>query len=68
MPSLGPTELIIILVIIIILFGVGRISKIAGEMGSGIKAFKDGLSGDDDAETKNNGEEVASSSNSEKTD
>lgn len=48
MPSLGPTELIIILVIIIVLFGVGRISKIAGEMGSGIRAFKEGLQNDDD--------------------
>ena len=46
MPSLGPTELIIILVIVIVLFGVGRISKIAGEMGSSIKAFKDGLQGE----------------------
>jgi sec-independent protein translocase protein TatA len=48
MPQLGPTELIIILVIIIVLFGVGRISKIAGEMGSGIRAFKEGLQGDED--------------------
>ena len=40
---LGSTELIIILVIIIILFGVGRIGKIAGELGSGIRAFKEGL-------------------------
>ena len=31
---LGVPELIIILVIVIVLFGVGRISKIAGEMGS----------------------------------
>lgn len=46
MPRLGPTELIIILVIIIVLFGVGRISKIAGELGSGIRAFKEGLQGD----------------------
>ena len=43
----GPTELIIILVIVIVLFGVGRIGKIAGELGSGIRAFKDGLQGDD---------------------
>jgi sec-independent protein translocase protein TatA len=42
---LGPTELIIILVIVLVLFGVGRIGKIAGELGSGIKAFKDGLRG-----------------------
>jgi len=47
MPSLGPTELIIILVIVIVLFGVGRIGKIAGELGSGIRAFKDGLQSDD---------------------
>lgn len=46
--NLGPTELIIILVIVIVLFGVGRISKIAGEMGSGIRAFKEGLRGDEE--------------------
>ena len=44
---LGPTELIIILVIVLLLFGVGRIGKIAGELGSGIRAFKDGVSGED---------------------
>jgi len=48
MPSIGPTELIIVLVIVLVLFGVGRISKIAGEMGSGIRAFKDGLKGEDE--------------------
>lgn len=46
--SFGPTELIIILVIVIVLFGVGRISKIAGEMGSGIRSFKQGLQGDEE--------------------
>jgi sec-independent protein translocase protein TatA len=46
---LGPTELIIILVIVVILFGVGRVGKIAGEMGTGIRAFKEGLKGDEEA-------------------
>ena len=46
--GLGTTELIIILVIVVVLFGVGRIGKIAGEMGSGIRAFKDGIQGDDE--------------------
>jgi len=46
MPTLGPTELIIILVIVIVLFGVGRIGKITGELGNGIRAFKNGLQGD----------------------
>ncbi|MBT3670613.1 MAG: twin-arginine translocase TatA/TatE family subunit [Bacteroidetes bacterium] len=40
---LGTTELVIILVIVILLFGAGRIGKIAGEMGTGIKAFRKGI-------------------------
>ncbi len=43
---LGPLELGIILIIVLLLFGVGRISKIAGELGSGIRAFRDGLRGE----------------------
>ena len=39
----GAPELIILLVIVILLFGVGRIGKIAGELGSGLKAFREGL-------------------------
>jgi sec-independent protein translocase protein TatA len=49
---LGTTELIILLVIVILLFGVGRIGKIAGELGSGLRAFRDGLGekkGDDNS-------------------
>ena len=46
--SLGPTELIIILVIVILLFGVGRIGKIAGELGGGIRSFREGLKDPDD--------------------
>lgn len=44
---LGPLELVIILVIVILLFGVGRIGKIAGELGSGIRAFRNGLQGEE---------------------
>lgn len=46
----GLPELLIILVIVIVLFGVGRISKIAGEMGSGIRSFKEGLQGTQEKE------------------
>jgi sec-independent protein translocase protein TatA len=46
--DIGPTELIIILIIVILLFGVGRISKIAGELGSGIRSFREGLQGSED--------------------
>ncbi len=44
---LGPTELIIILLIVLLLFGSGRIGKIAGELGSGVRSFRDGLKSDD---------------------
>jgi sec-independent protein translocase protein TatA len=43
----GTTEWLIILVIVIVLFGAGRIGKIAGELGSGIRAFREGLQGKD---------------------
>jgi len=49
---LGTTELIIILVIIVLLFGVGRIGKVAGELGKGIRSFQSGLKGDDAAKTE----------------
>jgi sec-independent protein translocase protein TatA len=42
----GWPELIILLVIVLLVFGVGRISKIAGEMGEGIRSFKEGLTGE----------------------
>jgi sec-independent protein translocase protein TatA len=47
---LGGWELAIVLVIVIIVFGVGRISKIGSELGTGIRAFKEGLQGDEDEE------------------
>lgn len=48
----GTMELVIVLVIIILIFGVGRIGKIAGEMGTGIKAFREGLKGEERQEEK----------------
>ena len=47
--DLGPTELLIILVIVVILFGGGRIAKIGGELGHGLREFRKGLSGEDEA-------------------
>jgi sec-independent protein translocase protein TatA len=39
-------EWIVILVIVLLLFGPGRIGKIAGELGRGIRSFREGLGGD----------------------
>lgn len=41
--SLGPTELIIILVIVVVLFGAGRISRLGGELGEAIGNFRKGI-------------------------
>ena len=53
-------ELLLILVVIVLIFGVGRISKVAGELGSGIRAFKKGISGEEqekkDSETESSKE------------
>jgi sec-independent protein translocase protein TatA len=44
MPSwLGAPELLIVLIIVILIFGVGRIANIGGELGKGISAFRKGL-------------------------
>ena len=52
---MGSTELIIILVIVIILFGAGRVGKIADELGRGIKAFQENIKSlkDESSETMN---------------
>jgi sec-independent protein translocase protein TatA len=48
--DIGPSELIIILLIVVVLFGVGRLGKIGGELGSAIREFRKGLTGDEQPE------------------
>jgi sec-independent protein translocase protein TatA len=50
MPNLGPTELIIILIIVVLLFGVGRLGRLGGELGKGITEFRKGLQSDESDE------------------
>jgi sec-independent protein translocase protein TatA len=55
---LGGAEWIIILIIVVLLFGPGRIGKIAGELGRSLKDFREGLgSKEDQAEKPENPEE-----------
>ncbi len=39
----GGWEWIVVLIIVVLIFGVGRISKIGGELGKGVTAFRKGL-------------------------
>ena len=46
--DIGVPELLIILVVVLLLFGPGRIAKTAGELGKGLRSFREGLSGKDE--------------------
>ncbi len=50
--DIGAPELIIILIIVVLLFGPRRIGQVAGELGKGIRNFRDGLSGQDEDANK----------------
>ena len=55
--NLGVPELIIILVVVLLLFGPGRIARIGGELGKSIRGFKDGL-GTDKTEEDTDSDEI----------
>ncbi|MFZ1743391.1 MAG: twin-arginine translocase TatA/TatE family subunit [Pontixanthobacter sp.] len=50
--SLGPMQLAIIALLVLVLFGRGRISEMMGDFGKGIKSFKQGMSEEEKAEAK----------------
>jgi sec-independent protein translocase protein TatA len=56
MPQLGTPELIIILVIVIIIFGVGRLPEIGAALGKAIRGFREASSRDDSAEPGESGD------------
>lgn len=58
MPSLGGWEWVIILVIVLLIFGVGRIGKLGEELGKGVSAFRQGVK-DPDGEESNEEEQNA---------
>ena len=47
--SLGPWQLIIIAIVILVLFGRGKISEMMGDFGKGISSFKKGMKEEDEA-------------------
>jgi sec-independent protein translocase protein TatA len=48
MPTLGPMELIVVLAIVIVIFGAGRLGDLGGALGRGVNEFRAGM-GDGDA-------------------
>jgi sec-independent protein translocase protein TatA len=43
MPKIGPWELVIILVIVIAIFGAGKLAGLGGALGKGVKEFRDAV-------------------------
>ncbi|MDP3275265.1 MAG: twin-arginine translocase TatA/TatE family subunit [Deltaproteobacteria bacterium] len=53
MGSFGPTEMIVVLIIVLLLFGANKIPQLATGLGEGIRNFKRGLrDGDNDAKPR----------------
>jgi len=55
--GLGTTELIIILAIVMIVFGAGRLPEVGGAIGKGIRNFRSASRGDDERDVTPEGEE-----------
>ena len=64
MGNIGWTGIIIIAILVVILFGNGKISSIMGDLAKGIKSFKKGMS-DDKSSGDDNSNSNSDNSNSE---
>jgi len=47
MPSIGPLELVVLLVIVLLIFGPKRLPGLGRQLGSGMREFKDSITGKD---------------------
>ena len=66
MGNIGWTGIIIIAVLVVILFGKGKISSIMGDLAKGIKSFKKGMSDDSSSKNDDNNENSDSSNSDNK--
>lgn len=53
--SIGLPQILIILVLVLVVFGVGKLPRVMGDLGKGIKNFKEGLNEDDTDKDKDDG-------------
>ncbi len=58
--SLGPLEIFLILLIVLVIFGAGRLPEIGSGMGKAMKSFKDAISGKEPEKDKTEAGQVAS--------
>ena len=63
----GIWEIVLILVIILIIFGVGKLPQVGNAIGKGLRAFKRGQSGEEDDDKEKEKEEVTVKAKAKKT-
>ena len=65
--SIGIWQIAIVVILVVLLFGRGKISSLMGDVAKGIKSFKKGMASDvtDESQTKNISEENQDSNNKE---
>jgi sec-independent protein translocase protein TatA len=51
MPNIGPLEIAVVLIIVLIIFGPKRLPELGQSMGRGIREFKNSISGDKDEDS-----------------
>ena len=56
--GLGTTELIIILVLVMIIFGAGKLPQVGGALGKGLRNFKDGVKEGDEEKSEEEPEKI----------
>jgi sec-independent protein translocase protein TatA len=52
MPNIGPVELIIVLVIVLVIFGARRVPEAGKNLGKGMREFKDAVTGNKESDDK----------------
>ena len=64
--SIGIWQIAIVVILVVLLFGRGKISSLMGDVAKGIKSFKKGMASDvtDETETKNISEDNKDTNNS----
>ncbi|MDQ3935672.1 MAG: twin-arginine translocase TatA/TatE family subunit [Actinomycetota bacterium] len=58
MPNIGPLEIAIVLVIVLLIFGPKRLPDLGRSMGRGLREFKDSVTGKDDEKAIEPGDET----------
>lgn len=68
MPNIGPLEIVIVLVVVLLIFGPKRLPDLGRSLGSGMREFKDSVTGkDSDRDELDGGESKSESVHAEKS-